>query len=376
MSFIKSVAVVGAGTMGHGIAEVCAIAGYRVSLLDVDDGVLQAALGRIRASLEKLRSKRNIDVDRVMGMISATAGFAGVSDADLIIEAVPERYDVKESTLRAIATNAKEDAIIATNTSTMQITELARATGRPWRFAGTHFFNPPVLMKLVEITKGNETQSDVVDELHGFSIKIGKEPIIVRRDVPGFVVNRLLGRLYNTACLLVTGGNTVEEVDATAKYVLGFPMGCFELADFSGLDIISSMMKILGEKGFTERVCGIFEEKAKSGLLGVKTGSGFYTYSQSRPNIPREMAGRVDPLALIAPMINEGAWLIGNGVAAEDDLDKAFTLGLGYPRGFSGYVSEYKADAIIKELRALWESTGLSEYEPGKHLLEMEKSGR
>ncbi|MCE4628146.1 MAG: 3-hydroxyacyl-CoA dehydrogenase family protein, partial [Desulfurococcales archaeon] len=248
---IKVITVVGAGTMGHGIAEVAAMAGYKVYLADIKKEILDKALERIRWSLEKLYSKGVLreTVDAVMSRItpvvnlnpdgSYTEEFANVlKQTDFMIEAIIERLDLKQQLFAFADEHAPPHAILATNTSSLPITEIASATKRPEKVVGMHFFNPPPLMPLVEVIRGEKTSDETVEVTVALAKKFGKQPVVVKKDVPGFIVNRILARFINTACHLVHKGlATIEEVDATVKYVLGLPMGVFELADYSGIDV-------------------------------------------------------------------------------------------------------------------------------------------
>ncbi|MFN4046274.1 MAG: 3-hydroxyacyl-CoA dehydrogenase family protein [Acidilobaceae archaeon] len=303
---IKTVTVVGAGTMGHGIAELAAIAGYKVYLADINMDILRNALDRIRWSLGKLSERGFLreSVETVMSRItpvaSVTAGGAfsedlarALSESQVMIEAVPEKLELKESLFAFASQHTVEDAILATNTSSLPITEIARAAKKPERVVGMHFFNPPVLMPLVEVIRGEATNDETVKITVELARKMGKTPIVVNKDVPGFIVNRLLGRFMNVACFMVDKGvATVEEVDSTVFYTLGLPMGVFELADYSGIDVFYLVTKAMTDRGFQVAPCALFEEKFKAGKYGVKSGEGFYDYSEG----PK--ASKVSPMFL------------------------------------------------------------------------------
>lgn len=371
---IRSISVVGAGTMGHGIAELSILSGYETVLIDVKEELLVTASEKIRWSLEKLkeRGKMKEEISVVLSRLSSATDIGGgVSAADFVIEAVPETLSIKHDVFRIIDRSAPPGAILATNTSSLPITEIGRVTGRPDWVIGMHFFNPVPLMPLVEITKGNMTSDACVSATYNLAKSMGKEPVIVRKDVTGFIVNRIVGRLYLAACRLVARGEaTVEEVDATLKYSLGFPMGAFELADFSGIDVIYFMLQAMSERGYLMHPCDLYKEKFDAKELGVKSGKGFYVYpdAKARPRIPQEKAGNVDPLALIAPVINEAAWLISNGVATGEDIDKAFVKGLGYPKGLFSYIDDLGIENIIGKLESMSSESGWKEYEPEPYL--------
>jgi len=381
---IKRIAVIGAGTMGHGIAEVAALAGYEVWVYDIAEEFLKNAIEKIRWSVGKLYEKGQIkeSTDIILSRIHTTLSFEeAVKNADFIIEAVPEKLDLKKDVFSRADRLSPSHAILATNTSSLPITEIAEATKRPDKVVGMHFFNPPPLMPLVEIVKGKMTSDETVKLTFELSKKFGKQPVIVKKDVPGFIVNRILGRLLNAACWIVANKQAdIVEVDATLRYKLGFPMGAFELADYSGIDVFYFVFKAMSERGYVAHPCPLFEEKFKANEIGMKTGKGFYTYptpgKYTRPEIPKEKAEKVDPLLIISPAVNEAAWLLKEDIASRDDIDKACKLGLGYPKGILEYADEYGIDNIVKTLETLKNMTGWEEYTPNPLLKQMVNEGK
>ncbi len=391
---IKTITVVGAGTMGHGIAEVAAAAGFQVWLADINQEILNKALERIRWSLGKLYEKGQLreTPDEVMARIrtvvsinpdgSYSEEFAKVlRETDFMIEAIPERLDWKQQLFAFADKHAPEHAILATNTSSLPITEIAAATNRPDRVVGMHFFNPPPLMPLVEVIKGRETSDETVRITVELARRMGKQPVVVKKDVPGFIVNRILARIMNEACWTVARGEaSIVEVDAALKYKLGLPMGAFELADYSGIDVFYYVFKAMTERGFKAHPCPLFEEKFQRKELGVKTGKGFYEYPEPgkyvRPSIPREAAEKVDPVKILAPGVNEAAYLLREDIASKEDIDKAVVLGLGFPKGIFRMADEIGIDTIVKALEELKAKTGWEEYEPDPLLRQMVKEGR
>ena len=391
---IKTITVVGAGTMGHGIAEVAAAAGFQVWLADINQEILNKALERIRWSLGKLYEKGQLreTPDEVMARIrtvvsinpdgSYSEEFAKVlRETDFMIEAIPERLDWKQQLFAFADKHAPEHAILATNTSSLPITEIAAATKRPDRVVGMHFFNPPPLMPLVEVIKGRETSDETVRITVELARRMGKQPVVVKKDVPGFIVNRILARIMNEACWTVARGEaSIVEVDAALKYKLGLPMGAFELADYSGIDVFYYVFKAMTERGFKAHPCPLFEEKFQRKELGVKTGKGFYEYPEPgkyvRPSIPREAAEKVDPVKILAPGVNEAAYLLREDIASKEDIDKAVVLGLGFPKGIFRMADEIGIDTIVKALEELKAKTGWEEYEPDPLLRQMVKEGR
>ncbi|MDP8002909.1 MAG: 3-hydroxyacyl-CoA dehydrogenase [Caldisphaera sp.] len=390
---VNTILVIGVGTMGHGIAEVAAIAGYKVYIADINNEILNSALEKMKWSLSKMYEKGGLkeSVDTIMSRVKPivdsdsqgnfTKEFENViKEADLFIEAIPEKLEMKQQLFKFIDKNRKKESIMATNTSSLPITEIAAATSSPELFVGMHFFNPPPLMPLVEIIKGAKTSDETVSVTYKIAKKFGKQPVIVKKDVPGFIANRVLARFMNTACWLVHKGTaSILEVDASVRYNLGFPMGAFELADYSGIDVFYFVNKAMTERGFKMIHCPLFEQKFNSKELGMKTGKGFYEYPKPgayvRPQIPKDLANKVDPILLMAPAVNEGAWLLENDVATKEDIDKAVVLGLGWPKGLFEFADDFGIDNINKALKQLKQLIGNDEYEPTNLLVNMESQG-
>jgi len=280
---IKKVAVIGAGTMGHGIAQVAATAHYDVCLNDIKDEFLARAKSGIDGSLDRMLKKEKItaqEKEAILSRITFTTDIAkAVKDADLIIEAIPEILELKKEMFKKLDSLSKPEAILGTNTSQNSITEIASVVANPSRVVGTHFFNPPVMMRLVEVVKGLETADSVVEQIRAFATKLGKE-IVVCKDSQGFISTRVLVAL-RLECyrILEEGIATKEDIDKTLKLALGHPMGQFELADFSGLDIevpiCEGLAKVYGERF---RPPQSLVHLVKAGRLGKKSGKGWYNY--------------------------------------------------------------------------------------------------
>jgi 3-hydroxybutyryl-CoA dehydrogenase len=280
---IKKLAVIGAGTMGHGIAQVAATAHYDVCLNDIKDEFLARAKSGIDGSLDRMLKKEKItaqEKEAILSRITFTTDIPkAVKDADLIIEAIPEILELKKEMFKKLDTLSKPEAILGTNTSQNSITEIASVVANPSRVVGTHFFNPPVMMRLVEVVKGLETADSVVEQIRAFATKLGKE-IVVCKDSQGFISTRVLVAL-RLECyrILEEGIATKEDIDKTLKLALGHPMGQFELADFSGLDIevpiCEGLAKVYGERF---RPPQSLVHLVKAGRLGKKSGRGWYNY--------------------------------------------------------------------------------------------------
>ena len=284
---IKKVCVLGAGAMGAGIAQVCSHAGYAVAMRDVEQRFVESGFRRIRVPLSKRVEKGKMTQDEVEAILSRIEGTtdlaAAVSDAQLVIEAVPEKMDLKKMVWSDVDRLCPPSVVFASNTSSLSITEMASATKRAPQFVGMHFFNPAPVMKLVEVIRGSETTKPTVEFAKAFCVKLGKEPVEVRES-PGFVVNRLLVPMMNEAFnLLQEGVASPAAIDKAMKLGTNMPMGPFELADFTGLDIgLDTMETLHRETGDSKfRPSPLLRQYVRAGRLGRKAGRGVYDYSQS-----------------------------------------------------------------------------------------------
>lgn len=378
------IVVVGAGVMGHGIAEVAALAGYYVTMVDVADEFLVRALEKIRWSLDKFVEKKRIPkelADSAFARIKTSTNLAdAVKDADLVIEAVPEKISLKREIFETVSRNAPEHAILATNTSTLPITEIAEATNRPEKVVGMHFFNPPPMMPLLEIIAGQKTSKDTLQQAIEIGKKMGKTVVVCRKDVPGFIVNRILMPLMNYSCMLVKDDvYSVVEVDSALRYKAGLPMGIFELADYTGIDVIVLASKSIKEREPTApEPCPLFKELFDKGHYGMKSGKGFYEYVREgyeRPSIPREAGDRVDVASVLAPAINMAAWIIRNEVATPEEVETSVRLGLGWPKGILQMADEFGLDVVASCLEKAAEKYG-DFYRPDPLITDLVKSGK
>ncbi len=359
---LKNITVLGSGVMGHGIAQIAAAAGYDIVLRDIEQKFLDRAMEKISWSLEKMASKGKMteaEADAALGRIRPVIDLAeAVRDAQMIIEVVPEIMELKKKVYAELDGEAGPNVIFASNTSTLPITEIAGTTTRPDKFIGIHFFNPPQLMRLVEIIPGRETSQDVVEAVGDFVRSLRKEAVTCKRDVPGFIVNRLFIPMVHEACYVMDRtGSTKEEVDSAVKFGLGFPMGIFELADFTGMDVVhkaTEEMHLRDKKVVRPhpRIRELFE----AGKLGQKSGEGFYRYSDDkyeRIGLSEELAGRCDPVHLVANIVNNAAWLITNGASDEPEIERAAALGLGLRKPLFETARGIGMDRIAGELEAL-----------------------
>jgi 3-hydroxybutyryl-CoA dehydrogenase len=284
---IKTIGVVGAGTMGNGIAQVAAMAGFDVVMSDIEDRFVQNGLKNIDKFLSKSVEKGKMTADdknAVMGRIKGTVNVEDMKDADLVVEVVLEVMDVKKKVFKQLDEVTKKDAILATNTSSMSVTEIATATSRPEKVVGMHFFNPVPLMKLVEVIKGMKTSDETMATTIELAKKLGKEPVEVKVDVPGFLANRLMIAVAVEAIKLYEQGiASKEDIDKAAKLGLNYPMGPFELMDLTGVDINYHVMDYFYKELPKELKWNpplTIKNMVKAGLLGRKTGAGWYDYSK------------------------------------------------------------------------------------------------
>jgi len=364
---IKNITVLGSGVMGHGIAQVSATAGYNVILRDIKQEFLDKAMEKIRWSLDKLVTKEKIskqDGDAIFSRIVPIVDLNdAVKDAELVIEVVPEIMDLKKQVYAELDKAAKPEVIFASNTSTLPITEIANTTSRPDKFIGIHFFNPPQLMKLVEVIPGEKTSQEITELTQEFVKSVNKQAVICRKDVPGFIINRLFIPMVHEACYLQDRiGATLEEIDSAVKFKLGFPMGIFELADFTGMDVIHKATvemhlrdkKVINPHKTVEKM---FNEKK----LGQKSGEGYYKYSDDkyeRVELSEELAQKCNPIQLVANVLNNAAWLITNGASDVEEIEKAARLGLGLRKPLFETAKEIGIKNIVDELNKLAQEHG------------------
>ncbi len=380
---VETVAVLGAGNMGHGIAEVAALAGFDVNLRDINEEFVQNGYDQIEWSLGKLAEKDQIsesDAEAALDRVTAVVPVEdAVADADLVIEAVPEKMDIKKDVYTEVEEHAPDHTVFASNTSSLSITELSEVTDREERFCGMHFFNPPVRMQLVEVISGAHTADETMDLVEDVAERMGKTAVRVRKDSPGFIVNRVLVPLMNEAAWLVHEGEaTVESVDSTTKYDMGLPMGSFELADQVGIDVgvhvLEYMHEVLGD---AYEPCPLLTEKVDNENLGKKTGKGFYDYEDGPgAEVPSDEVDEDVKHALVAVMANEVAGLIGNDVADAGDIDQAVKLGAGFPDGPAKMADTAGLDTLLDTLEKRHEETGAERYEAVDYLRELVDEGR
>ena len=282
---INKVAVIGAGQMGRGIAQVFATAGKDVVVYDISQEFVDGAKANLEKGLAKLVSKEKITqekADAIMGHISFSVNgdYSDIGDTDLVVEAAIERIDLKKAIFQKLDKAAKADCILATNTSSISITEIASVTGRKDKVIGMHFFNPPVVMKLIEVICGGNTSEETYNTIFALSQEIGKQPVTVN-EAPGFVVNRILIPMLNEAIeVLQQGIASAEDIDTAMKLGCNHPMGPLTLADYIGLDTVLAIMEVIyAETGDSKyRPSLLLRKMVRAGKLGNKTGEGFFKH--------------------------------------------------------------------------------------------------
>jgi 3-hydroxybutyryl-CoA dehydrogenase len=283
MVTVKQLGVVGAGQMGQGIAQVAAQAGLDVIIVDAAPDFAQAGIGKIKKQLDRLVERAKLEAgarDQTLAHLKAGGGYRDIVDCDLVIEAAPEREELKLGIFKSLGEVCKDDAILASNTSSISITKLATASGRPDRVIGMHFMNPVPVMKLVEIVRGLPTSQATYDTTIELAKRFGKTTIGAR-DIPGFIVNRMLIPMLNEACYgLYEGLGTAADIDTGVRLGLNHPMGPLELADLIGLDTCLAIAEVLhrelGDDKY--RPCPLLRQYVAAGWLGKKVGRGFYEY--------------------------------------------------------------------------------------------------
>ncbi|CAM3762390.1 hypothetical protein GCM10009799_43390 [Nocardiopsis rhodophaea] len=363
----KKVGVVGLGTMGAGIVEVFARAGFSVTGVEIDDGALDRGRGHLEKSLGRALSKQKITEEEhgaILGRLTFTTSREELADADFVVEAVPERIDIKRDVFTDLDRICPPGTILATNTSSLSVTEIAALTNRPDKVVGLHFFNPAPVMKLAEIVGTVLTTPGTIEVASEVAKRIGKTPVVVT-DRAGFVANALLVPYINDAVKAYEYKYASrEEIDASVTKAAGFPMGPLTLADLVGLDVCLAVMDVLWEEFREPRYVAapLLRRMVAAGLLGRKSGRGFYDYSGA-DNPPEELPqgaiatqlrdeGNDDcDLAglLLVPHINDAMRMVGQGYATAQDVDTAMRFGCGYPKGPVELLEEIGVEKVAED---------------------------
>src|SRR6267378_194533 len=344
-------AVIGAGEMGHGIAELAALHGHDVRIRDVKQEFLDRGMERIRWSLGKLVERNQIREDQkedALARIHPTLSLTEACDnADVAIEAVFEDLDLKKRIFHELDEAAPTKTILASNTSALPITKMALVTKRPKQVVGMHFFNPPMLMPLIEVIRADTTSDATLGVAVDLSKSLGKTVVVVKKDVPGFITTRVLGPYFEEAARIHDEeGIPIETIDAAMRFRAGFPMGPFELADQVGIDVLHHLIRN-AERPMPRSVKALMDAKK----LGRKVDAGFYAYKAGRPNLTPDMGQSFDPIRILAPMINEAAELVALDVASPAEIDEAMRLGTAFPKGPLATADDLGIDIVVASLK-------------------------
>ncbi|MCP3925287.1 MAG: 3-hydroxyacyl-CoA dehydrogenase family protein [Desulfobacterales bacterium] len=376
-STIKTVTVLGAGDMGHGIAEVALIAGFKVFLRDVKQEYVDKGVGRIYDSLDILVKKGKVSADHYEKikkdlLIPCVDLADSVKESDLVIEAIPEIMELKKETWKEVDRAAPQHTLFASNTSTMSITEIASITKRPDKFFGLHYFNPVVIMKLVEVIKGDQTSEETMKIGYDFVQKNNKIPVYVKKDVPGFIVNRVQSPsavLLN--CILDQKIAEPEEVDAIMRS-LGMPMGPYEVIDYTGIDINYYASSYFAETIHPDFALGsTLKSKYDSGELGKKTGKGIFDWTNGRPDIDlSKKTDKFDPMDMVAVNANEAAKIVEMGACTFEDVDTAIVNATGSPVGLITMIKSIPVDELCNRLENLADKFSKEIFKPSQLIKE------
>ncbi len=372
--YIYKAGVIGGGTMGAEIAQVITYAGLPVILKDVKEEFVQKGLERIRGIYQRRVDKGKMtpqDMESKMSLVTGTTKDEDLKEVDIIIEAVPEKMDLKKKVFQDLEKVVGEGTIFASNTSALSITEMAAATKRPEKFIGMHFFFPASVMKLIEVIPGLATSSETVDDIMSFSESLRKIPVKVN-ECAGFLVNRLLMPYLNEAAFCLQEGAASREQIDEAMRGFGFPMGPFTLVDQLGIDVCFDATKVLlGSYGNRMKPADIWYKLHDAKYFGVKTGAGFYSYSPDKPDIlaktvaevqksnPKKSAFSME--RLVFSMINEAALCLEENVAKAADIDMSMVAGTGFPQDKGGllkYADEIGIDVVLAQLDKLYKEHG------------------
>lgn len=373
---VKTIAMIGAGDMGHGIAACCLMGGYRVILRDIEQKFVDKGMAGIKASFDKFREKGKMTpeaYDDAMARLTPMIDLqTAVKEADFIIEAVPEKLELKRSVFADLDRFAPKHAILASNTSNMSITDIAAATTRPDKVIGYHFFNPAILMKLVEVIKGRQTSDESIQIGYDIAKKIKKVPVIVKKDSPGFIYNRVNEpTLVLLSKILEAGHPAPEEFDAAFKPVMA--MAPFELLDYVGIDVAAHGLEYFSQVlSMDYKPSDALMSYLKSGNLGKKTGRGFYDWSKGRPVIDLTKGTKeFDINQLIALQVNEATKLLEEGVADDPkEIDLAMANGGGSPFGPFALAQGIGYPALVLKLEEIYKKFPLDIFKATKTLKE------
>jgi len=379
---MKRIAVIGAGAMGSGIGQVAAMADHEVILYDSFPGAIVKARDTILASLNKLAAKDKIsdqESKAIFGRIYFVDHLESISGSDLVLEAIVEEFEEKKKIFEQVESIVSADAVIATNTSSLSVTGLAKTLQKPERFIGIHFFNPPVLMKLVEVIPALQTNAVVIEKIIQLIHSLDKT-VVKAKDTPGFIVNRIARPFYGEA-LRIAEEQIAEPnlIDRAMREIGGFKMGPFELMDFIGNDINESVTRsVWTALHFDPRYKPSVMQSnlVKAGWFGRKSGRGFYDYSPSTTDTIDSSSGDKEKIfdRIIIMLINEAADAHYYGIASRDDIDTAMTMGVNYPKGLLKWADEIGIATCVQRMDSLYDMYREERYRCSVHLRHMAAS--
>lgn len=389
-SLIKLVGIIGAGTMGSGIAQVAATAGCSVKLYDTKTDALEKARTDLEKIMDRLVEKGKIiqkEKDRIQSNIQYVSSLKDLSDSDLTIEAIVENLDIKKNVFSTLEKFVGADCIIASNTSSLSIASIASSLQKPERCIGIHFFNPAPLMKLVEVIPSIQTSEETLN-ISVKTIKDWGKTVAVAKDTPGFIVNRVARPFYGEALRIYEEGiASFAEIDSAMKEIGNFRMGPFELMDFIGNDVNYTVTETVFEAFYYDpRYKPSFTQKrfAEAGYLGRKSGKGYYNYSengqmsvgaQSITNSENELSKEAIFDRILIMLINEAADALFWNIASADDIDNAMTKGVNYPKGLLAWADEKGMDWCVDKMDELYEKYHEDRYRCSPLLRKMKETG-
>lgn len=354
---MTTIGVVGLGTMGAGIAEVAARAGLVVVGVEQDEEWLARGRGHVERSTGRAVTRGKLSTDdqqAILDRITYSTALADLASADFVVEAIPERLDLKIGLFGELDTIVGVDAILATNTSSLSVSAIATETKRPARVAGMHFFNPPPVMRLVEVVRTDASAAVTIDEIVGLARRLGKTPVVIG-DAAGFIANRLLfGYLNQAMSIYGSSRASCEDIDAAVTLGAGFPMGPFALLDLIGLDTARLILETIHAETGDDRhaPAQVLGELVAAGSLGRKSGRGFYSYESPPPERQRDMdAALADEL--LYPYLGDAIAMAESGYATPADIDTAMTLGCGFRQGPFEMIGDLGREAVLDRLAGL-----------------------
>ena len=380
---MMKVSVIGAGTMGAGIAQIAATNGHKVCLYDSFDGAIETAETKLKKMLNRLVEKERItqqDNEAILGRINFTKDIKDVSGSGLVIEAIIENLEIKQKVFTEIESLVDENCIIASNTSSLSIASIAAACEKAERVVGIHFFNPAPLMPLVEIIPSVQTSESTLTKAKAI-INSWKKITVIAKDTPGFIINRVARPFYGEALRIYEEGVAdFATIDWAMREIGGFRMGPFQLMDYIGNDINYTVTEtVFTAFYFDSRYKPSFTQKRmmEAGYLGRKSGRGYYDYSADTPNPNKDRElGKKILWRILAMLINEAADALFLNIATKKDIDLAMTKGVNYPKGLLAWADEIGIENVLQQLESLQAEYGEDRYRPSPLLKRMEKENK